>query len=79
MLPGFKLRSEITNKGLIAVGRSIRELRKLRKLHGPGRWRKLKGEALVELPDGTVWNAELHWYEAHGIGRRGMKIKKLLS
>jgi hypothetical protein len=48
-------------------------------LHGRGRWRKLKGEALVELRDGTVWNAELHWYEAHGIGRRGMKVKKLLS
>ena len=79
MLSGFKLRSEITKVGVIAVNRSIRELALLRKLHGRGRWRKLKGEALVELPDGTVTNAELHWYEAHGVGRRGLKIKKLLS
>jgi hypothetical protein len=64
---------------VIAVVGSIRDIAKLRKLHGRGRWRKLKGEALVELRDGTVWNAELHWYEAHGIGRRGMKVKKLLS
>jgi hypothetical protein len=79
MLSGFKLRGPITRIRVIAVGGSIRDLRKLRKLHGRGRWRKLKGEALVELLDGTVWNAELHWYEAHGIGRRGMKVKKLLS
>jgi len=62
----------------LAVNRSIRELALLKRLHGPGRWRKLKGEAIVELPDGAVVAAELHWYEAHGIGRRGMKIKKLL-
>ncbi len=54
------------------------ELALLKRLYGPGRWRKLKGEAIVELPDGAVVAAELHWYEAHGIGRRGMKIKKLL-
>lgn len=44
-----------------------------------GRWRKLKGMALVELPDGTVAEAELHWYEAHGIGRVDMKVKRLLD
>ncbi len=79
MLSGFRLRGLIAKIRVIAVGRSVRDLRKLQKLHGRGRWRKLKGEALVEAPDGTVWNAELHWYEAHGIGRRGMKVKKLLS
>jgi len=78
MPPDFRLRSDITRIRAIAVGRAIRELPKLRKLHGPGRWRKLQGVALVELPDGTVWQAELHWYEAHGVGRTGMKIKRLL-
>ena len=62
----------------IAVGRRIRELRRLHKLYGPGRWRKLKGVALVQLPDGTISRAELHWYEAHGFGRMELKIKRLL-
>jgi hypothetical protein len=48
-------------------------------LYGKGRWRKLKGEALVEFPSGRVVQAELHWYEAHGLGRVGMKIKRLLQ
>jgi hypothetical protein len=76
---GFKLRSEITDVQVIAVGRAIRILPKLRKLYGKGRWRKLKGKALVELPDGKVVRAELHWYEAHGIGRQDMKVKQLLG
>jgi len=59
----------------IAVGREIRELRRLRRRYGKGRWRKRKGMASVRLLDGTVHQAELHWYEAHGIGRREMKIK----
>ena len=59
----------------IAVGREIRELRRLRRRYGKGRWRKRKGFASVRLLDGTVHRAELHWYEAHGIGRREMKIK----
>ena len=75
----FTLRSEIRVLGTIAINRSIRELALLKRLHGPGRWRKLKGEAMVALPDGAIVSAELHWYEAHGIGRRGMKIKKLLT
>ena len=78
MSPGFTIRGEIRVLGTIAINRSIRELAMLKRLHGPGRWRKLKGEAMVELPDGAIVSAELHWYEAHGIGRRGMKIKKLL-
>jgi len=78
-MTGFKLRSEITGVEVIAIGRAIRDLPILRKLYGAGRWRKLQGEALVELPDGQVVRAELHWYEAHGIGRQGMKVKRLLE
>jgi hypothetical protein len=76
---GFKLRGPITNLEVIAAGRRVRFRSLLRRLYGPGRWRKLKGTALVELSDGTVCQAELHWYEAHGIGRVDMKIKRLLE
>jgi len=76
---GFKLRSEIADVQVIASGRRIRILPSLRKLYGKGRWRKLKGRALVELPQGQVVLAELHWYEAHGIGRVDMKLKRLLG
>jgi len=76
---GFRLRSEITEVEVIAAGRAVRVLVTLRKVYGTGRWRKLKGKALVELPDGTVVRAELHWYEAHGIGRKDMKVKRLLE
>jgi len=75
----FKLRSDIVDVQEIAVGRSIRILAKLEKIYGRGRWRKLKGIAMVELPDGSVADAELHWYEAHGIGRKDMKIKRLVD
>ena len=75
----FTLRSEISKIEVIAIGRALRILAKLEKAHGKGRWRKLKGEALVELPNGRVHCAELHWYEAHGIGRQDMKIKRLLD
>jgi len=75
----FKLRSDIADVQEIAVDRSIRILAKLEKLYGRGRWRKLKGIAMVELPDGSVAGAELHWYEAHGMGRKDMKIKRLVD
>ena len=75
----FKLRSDIVDVQEIAVGRSIRILAKLEKIYGRGRWRKLKGIAMVELPDGSVAGAELHWYEAHGMGRKDMKIKRLVD
>ena len=74
----FTLRSEITDISVIAIGRKIRDLRKIQKAFGKGGWRKLKGEALAALVGGEVVRAELHWYEAHGIGRRDMKIKRLL-
>ena len=59
----------------IATGREIKELRRLRRRYGKGRWRKRKGIATVRLQDDTIHKAEVHWYEAHGIGRREMKIK----
>lgn len=69
----------ITNAEIIAVGSSIRDLERLCKSYGIGRWRKMKGIALVRLPDGAVRNAEVHWYEAHGIGRKEAKAKRLLD
>lgn len=78
-MTGFKRRSDVTDVQVIAVGRAIRDLAKLKKAYGKGRWRKLKGTALVELETGEVVRAELHWYEAHGIGRREMKVKQVLT
>ncbi|HEX7177257.1 MAG TPA: hypothetical protein VF240_18515 [Pyrinomonadaceae bacterium] len=63
----------------IAVGGKIREVERLRRRYGKGRWRKVRGLASVELTDGEVHRAELHWYEAHGIGRKEMKVKRLLD
>ena len=75
----FKIIGEIRDVEFIAAGRSVRERARLRKLHGGKRWRKLKGIATVELPDGSTARAEVPSYEAHGIGRREMKIKRLLN
>ncbi len=75
----FELLSDITNIERIAAAQSIREVRRLRRLYGAGRWRKLKGIALVRLQDGTVCEAEVHWYEAHGIGRKEIKVKRILN
>ena len=63
----------------IAVGGRIHDIMRLRKQFGPGRWRKLKGIATVRLEDGALRVAELHWYEAHGIGRRKLKVKRFLD
>ncbi len=75
----LEIRGEIEGIETIASGTAIRELPRLEKIHGPGRWRKLKGVARVVLPDGSVARAEVHWYEAHGRGRRDLKIKRLLG
>lgn len=76
----FELASNINDIEIIAVGSSIRELPKLQARFGNGRWRKLKGRASVYLiGDGTIRLAEVHWYEASGIGRRRMKIKRFLD
>jgi hypothetical protein len=74
----FEILSEISYIETIATGSGIREIARLRRLHGRGRWRKRKGIARVRLADGTIRTAELHWYEAAGIGRKEFKIKHLL-
>ena len=75
----FEVVGEISDVEVIAIGKSIREITRLRKFHGRGRWRKLKGIATVRLPDGALSRAEIHWYEAHGVGQREFKIKRLLT
>ena len=71
----FELIGEIQDIQPIAVGRGVRGLARLRRRYGKGRWRKLKGIARVRLVDGTIHTAEVHWYEAHGIGRKEVKLK----
>ncbi len=71
----FEIIGQIEAIETIAVGRKIRVLPYLQKTYGRGRWRKLKGIAYVMLPNGNIRRVELHWYEAHGIGRRNIKIK----
>lgn len=66
----FKLIGSISSVEPIATGKSIRDLQLLRKLYGTGRWKKLKGCGTVSLPDGTICEADLHWYEAHGLGKK---------
>ena len=73
----FEVLSEITQIKRIAAGSSIRSLAGLRKKYGGSRWRKMKGLATVRLADGTIHVAELHWYEAHGVGRKDFKVKRL--
>jgi hypothetical protein len=75
----FEIVGDITQVNTIAVGNRIRDLRRLRRLYGTGRWRKRKGVALVRLRSGTLRKAELHWYEAHGIGRKEIKRKRYLD
>jgi len=74
----FRLLSQVSNDETIATGAAIREIKRLRRTYGKGRWRKRKGIARVELDDGGVMLAELHWYEATGIGRKEYKIKRYL-
>ena len=75
----FDVIGEITDIETIASGSAIREVKRLRKAYGEGRWRKLKGIATIRLNDGTICEAELHWYEAHTIGKREIKLKRLLE
>jgi len=76
---GFEIISEVSEIEVIAAGRGVREVRRLHKRYGPGRWRKLKGVAIVRLRNGRVRKAELHWYEAHGVGRKEIKRKRYLD
>lgn len=75
----FEIISAITQIETIAVGRRIRELKRLQEAYGPGRWRKCKGFARIRLSGGRVRLAELHWYEAHGVGRKEIKRKRYLD
>ena len=75
----FEIIGDITHAETFAIGTSIREILRLRKRYGRGRWRKRKGIARVRLEDGTIRRAEVHWYEAHGIGRRDFKIKSFVD
>jgi hypothetical protein len=75
----FKILGRILDVETIASGKGIREIRRLRKVYGGRYWRKLKGTATVKLADGTMCYAEVHWYEAHGVGARELKIKRILK
>jgi hypothetical protein len=75
----FEILGDITYVRIIATGKAIRELARLQRRYGKGRWRKLKGVATIRLPGGKIRRAELHWYDAHGIGRREFKRKRYLD
>jgi hypothetical protein len=74
----FEILGEISEVETFAAGSAIREVARLRRVYGRGRWRKRKGIARIRLPDGSVYVAEIHCYEAAGIGRKEFKIKHLL-
>jgi hypothetical protein len=75
----FELAGEITDVEVIAEGSRLRQLAELEEAYGRGHWRKLKGTGIVRMEDGSMAKAEIHWYEAHGIGRKRLKIKRFLD
>ncbi len=75
----FEIIGQITDAETIAIGSSIREIERLRKQFGAGRWRKRKGIVTVRLINGRMRKVELHWYEAHGIGKKKIKVKRYLD
>ena len=75
----FEIIGPVTNRRIIAVGGRIRELQRLIEAYGPGRWRKMSGDALIRMPDGEIIMAEIHWYEAHGIGMKDFGFKRSLE
>ena len=75
----FEIIGKIELIETIAVGNSIRDIARLRKQYGEGRWRKLKGVTIIRLQNGKVRKAKLHWYEAHGIGKKEVKRKRYLD
>jgi len=79
MIQFRRIVSQITVIENIAVSSGVRNLARLRRTYGGRRWRKVKGTALVELMNGEIRSAELHWYEAHGVGKKEIKIKRLLD
>ena len=74
----FKIKGSIRDIETLATGHGIINLNRLNKIYGKANWRKLKGICKVELEDGAVLEAEVHWYEGHGIGKKEIKIKKYL-
>jgi hypothetical protein len=78
-MTSFEIVSEITDIENLAVGRSVKERARLRKQYGAGRWRKVKGIAMIRLRTGRTRKAELHWYDAHGIGKKEIKRKRYLD
>ena len=78
MTTAFEILSEIRDVETIAAGGGVYIRRYLDRTHGTGRWRKMKGIATVRLADGTICEAEIHWFEAHGIGRKDFKIKRVM-
>ncbi len=75
----FEILGDVTVLETIASGRSIRGLKRLQRNYGKGRWRKMKGSARIRLRNGDVRLAEIHWYEAHGIGKKEFKRKRYLD
>jgi len=75
----FEILGDITVLETIASGRGIRDLRRLQRIYGRGRWRKMKGSARIRLRNGDIRVAEIHWYEAHGIGKKEFKRKRYLD
>ncbi len=75
----FEIIGKIDSIHTIAVGSSIRDIARLRRQYGAGRWGKLKGLTIIRLPDGMIRKAEIHWYEAHGIGRKKLQIEPLFG
>lgn len=75
----FDIIGKIENQETFATGEGIRELPRLLKIYGKGKWRKRKGKAKVKLSDGAILSAEIHWYEATGIGKKEFKIKQYLE
>lgn len=75
----FEVVSELVQVETFAVGTAIRELERLQRIYGKGRWRKCKGIATIKLEGGAIYLAELHWYEAKGIGKKEFKIKQFIG
>jgi hypothetical protein len=75
----FEILGTIKDIEVIAIGNAIRDVVRLNRQYGKGRWRKLKGTATVRLSSGRIRIAEIHWYEAHGVGRKEIKRKRYLD
>jgi hypothetical protein len=75
----FRLITELESVETIAEGSAIRDLHRLNKAYGRGHWRKRKGTGMIELENGSIRHAELHWYEAHGLGRKELKFKRYVD